>query len=98
MIKHYNVTGNSTEELISPNTFRNVINGFWITNKHASDAVVVDLYVEKLLTGTFYYLKSQSIAVSNYLQVKDIRIENGNGFGVYIKLNNSDSDIDIIFN
>ena len=93
-MKHYNITGNSTQQLFAAGS-SNAIGSIWLSNVHATDAVTVDLYVEKKLTGKFYYLKSKSIAVSSFLQLENIRI-NGREFSLYIKLNNSDSAVDVI--
>ena len=91
---NFNVTGNSTQELFAAGSSITA-ESIWLSNVHATDAVTVDLFVEKKLTGKFYYLKSKSIAVSSFLQLENILID-GNQFSLYIKLNNSDSAVDVI--
>ena len=96
MALHYNISGNATQEVIAAGYNYN-ISSIWIANTHASDAVTVDLYVEKVLEGKFYYMKTKSIAVSSYLQIENININTSSGnFGLYIKLNNSDSEVSVI--
>ena len=91
---NFNVTGNSTQKLFAAGSSITA-EAIWLSNVHATDAVTVDLFVEKKLTGKFYYLKSKSIAVSSFLQLENILID-GNQFSLYIKLNNSDSAVDVI--
>ena len=96
MAKHFNITGALTQELLASGD-RVKASSIWLTNIHATDAVVVDLYIEKKLTGKFYFLKNYSIA--RHLFLKDINFSNNpGGFGLYIKLNAADSAVDIIIN
>ena len=96
MASYHNITGTLTQELLAAGD-RASVSSIWFTNTHASDAVTVDLYVEKKLTGKFYFLKSKSIAVSSYLFLEDIGFNNtSNEFGLYIKLNAADSEVDVI--
>ena len=90
----FNISGALTQKLFAEGD-GGTISSIWFCNRHASDAVTIDLYIEKKLTGRFYYLKSKSIAVASFLQIENINI-NVNDFGLYIKLNNSDSEVDII--
>jgi thermostable 8-oxoguanine DNA glycosylase len=96
MAKYFNITGVLTQELLAAGD--NIkTSSIWLTNIHASDAVVVDLYIEKQLTGKFYLLKNYSIATAKYLFLENINFSNSLGeFGLYIKLNASDSAVDII--
>ena len=96
MAQYFNITGALTQELIAAGS--NVkLSSIWLTNTHASDAVTVDLYLEKKLTGKFYITKAKSIAVANYLLLEKIGFNNkSEEFGLYIKLNASDSAVDVI--
>jgi len=96
MARHFNITGALTQELIAAGS--NVtVSSIWLTNVHASDAVTVDLYLEKKLTGKFYITKAKSIAVANYLLLEKIGFNNkSEEFGLYIKLNAADSAVDVI--
>ena len=96
MIGQFNITGALTQELISAGSDEKV-SSIWLTNIHASDAVTVDLYIEKKLTGKFYFLNSQSIANASYLFLENMNFNNRSGeFGLYIKLNAADSAVDVI--
>jgi hypothetical protein len=96
MTKHYNITGNTTKEIFAAGSNISV-SSIWIANVHASNAVTIDLFVEKKLTGKFYYLKGSNIGVSSYLQLENININGASEeFSLYIKLNNSDSAVDVI--
>ena len=96
MAQYFNITGALTQELIAAGSNVNV-SSIWLTNVHASDAVTVDLYLEKKLKGKFYITKAKSIAAANYLLLEDMGFSSKTGeFGLYIKLNASDSAVDII--
>lgn len=96
MAKYFNITGSLTQELIAAGSNVNA-SSIWLTNVHASDAVTVDLYLEKKLEGKFYITKAKSIAVANYLVLENIKFSNRpEEFGLYIKLNASDSAVDVI--
>ncbi len=96
MAKYFNITGALTQELIAAGSNVNA-SSIWLTNVHASDAVTVDLYLEKKLEGKFYITKAKSIAVANYLVLENIKFSNRpEEFGLYIKLNASDSAVDVI--
>ena len=96
MAQYFNITGALTQELIAAGS--NVsVSSIRLTNIHASDAVTVDLYLEKKLKGKFYITKAKSIAAANYLVLEDMSFNNRTGeFGLYIKLNASDSAVDVI--
>ena len=96
MAQYFNITGALTQELIAAGS--NVkTSSIWLTNIHASDAVTVDLYLEKHLKGKFYITKSKSIANASYLLLENINFNNKVGeFGLYIKLNAADSAVDVI--
>ena len=98
MAKHFNITGALTKEVLAAGD-NTTVSSIWITNTHSSDDVTVDLYIEKKLTGKFYYLKGKSIPNAGYLQIKNILISTSQGnFGLYIKLNNANSAVDILIN
>jgi len=96
MAQYFNITGALTQELIAAGSSVNV-SSIRLTNIHASDAVTVDLYLEKKLKGKFYITKSKSIANADFLLLDDMSFNNKAGeFGLYVKLNASDSAVDII--
>jgi hypothetical protein len=96
MAQYFNITGALTQELIAAGSNVNA-SSIWLTNIHASDAVTVDLYLEKKLTGKFYIAKAKSIAAANYLLLEEMGFNSRSGeFGLYIKLNASDSAVDVI--
>ena len=89
--RHHNVTGELTKQLIAPGDNVNVTS-ISLANVDSSATTVdsvVDLYVEKQLTGRFYILKTISIPVGStlVLEKKDINFNSGvNQFGLFIKL------------
>jgi hypothetical protein len=96
MAQYFNITGALTQELIAAGSSVRT-SSIWLTNIHASDAVTVDLYLEKKLTGKFYFIKSKSIANASYLLLEGIGFNSGSEeFGLYIKLNAADSAVDVI--
>jgi len=96
MAQYFNITGVLTQELIAAGSNARA-SSIWLTNIHASDAVTVDLYLEKKLVGNFYLIKSKSIANAGYLLLEDIGFNSKSGeFGLYIKLNAADSAVDVI--
>ena len=86
MAKHFNITGELTQELLAPGGNVNV-SSVSLTNVDPSYSSTVDLYIEKNLTGKFYLLKSVSIPVGVTLfhDIKSFNNKNGE-FGLYIKL------------
>lgn len=89
MAKHFNITGELTRELLAPGDNVNV-SSISLTNVDSSTTTVdsvVDLYIEKSLTGKFYLLKSVSIPVGATL-LHDIKGFNNKvgEFGLYMKL------------
>ena len=91
-----NISNALTIQLIQPGGNAEV-SSIWLTNIHASDAVTVDLYLEKKLKGKFYLLKGKSIANASYLLLEGIGFNNkSKEFGLYIKLNAADSAVDVI--
>lgn len=96
MARYFNITGALTQELIAAGT-NATVSSIHLTNVHATDAVTIDLYLEKVLKGKFYITKAKSIAVANYLILENMKFNNkDNEFGLYIKLNASDSAVDVI--
>ena len=96
MAQYFNITGALTQELIAAGSGVN-LSSIRLTNIHASDAVYVDLYLEKKLKGKFYITKAKVINDANYLLLEDMGFDNKSGeFGLYVKLSASDSAVDII--
>ena len=86
MAKYFNITGELTQELIAPNKHFNV-SKISLANTDPTHTGIVDLYIEKSLTGKFYLLKNLNIPPGVTL-VHDSITFNGSsgGFGLYIKL------------
>ena len=94
MARYFNITGALTQELIAAGT-NATISSIHLTNVHATDTVTIDLYLEKVLKGKFYITKAKVVA--NYLILENMKFDNkDNEFGLYIKLNASDSAVDVI--
>ena len=86
MAKHFNITGELTRELLAAGSNINV-SSVSLTNVDSSHTSIVDLYIEKKLTGKFYLLKGVELPIGTTLIYNDIRFSNITGeFGLYIKL------------
>ena len=99
MARHFNITGELTQELLAAGDNTNV-SSISLTNTDPSHSGIVDLYIEKKLTGKFYLLKGVSIPVGVTL-FHDIKgfSNRTNEFGLYIKLTKSASEtpsVDVI--
>jgi len=88
--KHHNVTGELVQELLAAGDNMRV-SSISLTNVNFGGSTLVDLYIEKQLTGKFYLLKRVELPVGATL-VHDISgFNNSYGkFGLYIKLTKSD--------
>ena len=86
MARHFNITGELTQELLAVGDNASV-SSISLTNTDPSHSSTVHLYIEKQLTGKFYLLKNVSIPVGVTL-LHDIKSFNNkaNEFGLYIKL------------
>ena len=89
MARHFNITGELTQELLAPGDNTSV-SSVSLTNVDSTGTTVdavVDLYIEKKLTGKFYLLKGVSIPTGVTL-FHDIKSFNNKAdeFGMYIKL------------
>ena len=99
MAKHFNITGELTQELLAAGS--NVrISKISLTNIHATTMCTVDLYIEKALTGKFYLIKGVELPIGTTLIHDEIAFSNSAGeFGLYIKLNKSAAEtpaVDVI--
>ena len=89
MARHFNITGELTQELLAAGDNTSV-SSVSLTNVDSTGTAVdaeVDLYIEKKLTGKFYLLKSVKIpyGVTLFHDVKSFNNRVGE-FGLYIKL------------
>ena len=89
MARHFNITGELTQELLAAGDNTNV-SSISLTNVDSTGTAVdaeVDLYIEKKLTGKFYLLKSVKIpyGVTLFHDIKSFNNKTGE-FGLYIKL------------
>jgi len=89
MAKHFNITGELTQELLAAGS-NTKVSSISLTNVDSTGTAVdaeVDLYIEKKLTGKFYLLKSIKIpyGVTLFHNVKGFSNKT-NEFGLYIKL------------
>mgnify|MGYP003137974990 CR=1 FL=1 len=83
MANYFNITGELTQELI-PSGNNLSLSKISLTNTDPTHTGIVDLYMEKKLTGKFYLLKNVNIPPGVTL-VHDI-MYGANGFSLYIKL------------
>ena len=89
MARHFNITGELTQELLAAGDNTNV-SSISLTNVDSTGTAVdaeVDLYIEKKLTGKFYLLKSVKIpyGVTLFHGIKSFNNKTDE-FGLYIKL------------
>jgi len=86
MARHFNISGELTQELLAAGSNTNV-SKISLTNTQKISKCKVDLYIEKALTGKFYLLKGVELPIGATLIYDDIRFSNITGeFGLYIKL------------
>jgi len=90
MARHFNITGELTQELLAAGSNTNV-SSISLTNVNFGGSTLVDIYIEKQLTGKFYLLKKVELPVGVTL-FHDIKSFNNktDEFGLYIKLVKSD--------
>ena len=83
--KHHNIVNATTTELLAAGT--NVrVSQISLANVEGTNACSVDLWIEKKLTGSFYYMK-QVLLPADTAIVYDLSFDNSEGeFGLYIKL------------
>jgi|8_EtaG_2_1085327.scaffolds.fasta_scaffold139062_2 hypothetical protein len=93
MATHFNITGELTQELLSAGD-KTRISNIQLTNVCQTSVPrdsIVDLYIEKKLTGKFYLLKQIKIPFGVTLQHEVKGFNNDpNQFGLFIKLHRSD--------
>jgi len=83
---HHNISGELTQELLTPGDGINV-SKISLTNIQKVSPCKVDLFIQKALTGKFYLLKGVEIPIGATLIYDDIKFSNiANEFGLYIKL------------
>jgi len=89
MAKHFNITGELTQELLAvgDNAHTSSISLTNVDSTGTTVDAVVDLYIEKNLTGKFYLLKSVNIptGVTLFHDIKGFNNKTDE-YGLYIKL------------
>ena len=99
---HLNISGATTTALISPGDGISNIKEIHIANTHATETVRIDLIISTIssagtVASTYHVMKD--VIVVNYLTFKSdiLSFANSsvNGLGLFIKLNNSDSSVDV---
>jgi len=95
---YHNITGELTQELIAAgNNFR--ARSISLANVHGSNAVSIDLFVQKKLTGKFYFFKQLNLPADTSF-IYNFTFDNSLGeFGLFIKLTKSASEtpaVDVI--
>ena len=90
MASYFNITGELTQELLAAGDNINV-SSISLTNVNFGGSTLVDIYIEKKLTGKFYLLKRVELPIGVTL-VHDVNsFDNATDeFGIYIKLTKSD--------
>ena len=99
MAKHFNISGELTQELLAAGSDVKV-SKISLTNIHATTMCAVDLYIERKLTGKFYLLKGIELPIGTTFVHGGMGFDNSaSGFALYIKLNKSASEtpaVDVI--
>ena len=98
MANHHNISGELTQELLAAGEGVNVAS-ISLVNVHASTTCTVDLYIEKKLTGKFYFMKGLPlpVGVTLLLEKGDLRLNNNtNEFGLFIKLTKGASETPVV--
>jgi hypothetical protein len=91
MANYFNISGESTQELLAPGD--NIgVSKISLTNVQKVSDCKVDLYIEKQTVGKFYLLKNVKIPFGVTLVYDEIKFSNAaNEFGLYAKLTDGDS-------
>ena len=86
MAKHFNISGELTQQLLAPG--ENVkVSKISLTNIQKVSPCKVDLYIDKISTGKFYLLKGVELPIGATLIYDENRFSNTTEeFGLYIKL------------
>jgi hypothetical protein len=89
MARHFNITSELTQELLAAGDNTN-ISSISLANINFGGSTLVDIYIEKKLTGKFYLLKKVELPIGVTL-FHDIKSFNNKAdeFGLYIKLTKS---------
>ena len=98
MANHHNISGELTQELLAVGDSYNVAY-VSLVNVHASITCTVDLYIEKNLTGKFYFMKNIAlpVGVTLILEKGDLNFNNNSGeFGLFIKLTKGASETPVV--
>ena len=93
--RHHKITGALTKELLAAGDDV-TLTSISLANIHASDAVSIDLFIQKGVTGRFYFFKQLSLPASTSFIYNTSFKNTANEFGLYIKLSASDSAVDVI--
>ena len=94
-LKH-NISGALTKELLADGEGI-LVNFISFANTHATDSVGIDLYMEKKLTGRFYFFKGLVLPAKTSYIYEPKGFNNSTGeYSLFVKLSASDSDVDII--
>ena len=81
--KTHNITNAITTELVAPGENAR-ISSMSVTNVGGDLPCVVDIFIEKLNVGKFYFSKGEYVYGS---KVFNVNFDNGSGqFGLYVKL------------
>tara|TARA_R100000808_G_C2128399_1_gene138118 strand:+ start:443 stop:745 length:303 start_codon:yes stop_codon:yes gene_type:complete len=83
--RHYNVVNEITTELLAPGDNTRVTS-VSLANVQGTNACAVDLFIEKVDVGKYYFIKQVNIPADTSLVV-DVKLDNSSGeFGLYVKL------------
>ena len=90
MARHFNITSELTQELLAAGD-KTFVSKISLTNVNFGGSTLVDIYIEKNLTGKFYLLKGVELPIGATLMYDNVKFDNSDGeFGLYIKLAKAD--------
>ena len=95
---HHNITGELTQELIAAGQNAQV-RSISLANVNGSNAVSIDLFIQKDLVGKFYFFKQLSLPADTSLIYNASFDNSADEFGLFVKLTKSASEtpaVDII--
>lgn len=99
------ISGTTDVALFSPGDGVSSVTSIHITNTHANNPVLVDLYISTLskagtASSTFYLMKGYKILKRDYavLDSKALSFSNSlsTGYGLFIALDSSTAEVDVL--
>jgi len=95
---HHNIIGTTAVELLAAGD-KVPVSKVSLTNASSSNAVSVDLYIQKVGLGKFHLLAGLSIPVGVTFVYDEMKFSNNDrDFGLYVKCTGTSPIVDVIIN